>query len=110
MNLDQRLFKMTWDTTVEYHKPHEMREKFAKTNLFGGDGVWTSPHPFLSTPCSNLEEVLSMIRPEEKWTCDNCTIEIVEEPGVYSEGLGYATHDEQEMSQGYHGPSFKGGE
>ncbi len=106
MTTDHRLFKLTWDTIVEYHKPHEMREKFAKTNLFDGDGVWTCDNERWG-PLHNLEDVLLHISPEEEWTCDNCTvtlastgythrlhpvtIELVEEPGVYSEGLGYAT-------------------
>lgn len=76
---DNRLFKLTWDTHTEYHKPHEMREKFAKTNLFDGDGVWvlTSPGASAHQPewsSSALEDILTIIKPGEEWTCDNCTV------------------------------------
>lgn len=106
MTIDHRLFKMTWDTVTEYHKPHEMREKFAKTNLFDSDGApWVRQlagrHGPVVSAYHSLEDVLVVIQPGEEWTCDNCTvtlddtvhrlnpttIELVDDPGKYVKDL-----------------------
>lgn len=101
---DPRLFILTWDTHAETHTVDSLREKFGKTNLFDGDGVWTVdklPSNYRGwdmSQCSTLDDVFAVIGPGEQWTCDNCTVSLAE----------VITHDEKEMFQGYHGPSFKG--
>ena len=167
MNLDQRQFILTWDTTTETHTIDSLREKHGKTNLFDDDGVWTNDFGMPDSrggfdQYSLLEHVLAVIVHGEQWVCDNCTVvlagpacktcgventrtgqcgdcsqlgrsvplcvECVTRIEVQTAGNGpdfawryaelgekcsrapSATHDEQEMSQGYHGPSFKGGE
>jgi len=101
---DSTLIKISWGTRTETHTVAELRVKFEHhaNNLFD-DRVWTvdklpsSYRGWDMSQCSTLDDVFAVIQPGEAWTCDNCTVSLAE----------VITHDEQEMSQGYHGPSFK---
>ncbi len=78
---DSTLIKISWDTTTETLTVAALREKFGKTNLFTGDGVWTRPASLSgwdNTQATHLNTVLSVIQPGEAWTCDNCTVSLVD--------------------------------
>jgi|19_taG_2_1085344.scaffolds.fasta_scaffold01896_5 hypothetical protein len=97
---DSTMIKISWDTTTETHTVAALREKFASTNLFHEDGTWELTAPAAKSyilTMASLEDVLDLLEDGDEWTCDNCTVSMAP----------VLTHDEQEMSQGYHGPSFK---
>ena len=80
---DSTLITISWDTTTETLTVAALREKFGKTNLFTGDGVWEQTsydsQTWTVVYCADLDDVFAVIQRGEEWTCDNCTVSLAEE-------------------------------
>ena len=51
---------------------NEMGEQFKGSNLFDADSIWECGSRQLAT----LDQVLSTIKTDESWTCDNCSVKL----------------------------------